>query len=102
MKSTDEKTEVKHYVIFSYTDCMYFSTSKGWTSFNEATIFTQLQRDSYELPISCSYWIEVVEDTPKPKNVVIDIYAGVANVRECPDDVWVEILYHDTENYLTE
>jgi hypothetical protein len=97
MKSSVEKTEpeVKHYVIFSYTDTMYFNTSHGWGTLKDATIFTQLQKDSYALPISCCYWMEVVENKEKVKTVVIDIYDGEPIVSQCPGGVEVQFVIHN-------
>jgi hypothetical protein len=95
MKSFIEKTGVKHYFLYCYTNDLYFSTAKGWVDKNEATIFTQLQRDSYEKPVECSYWQELEEDSPEVRVVIIDMYDGEPIITQCPDDVIVKIIVHN-------
>jgi hypothetical protein len=95
MKSSIETKEIKHYVIFSYTENGYLSSTGTWVEFENATIFTQLQRNSYALPINCCYWVEVTETDPKAKLVVIDVYDGEPIITTCPDDVIIKIFIHN-------
>jgi hypothetical protein len=95
MNSTLESKNIKHYLLYCYTNELYFSITKGWVDKNEATIFTQLQRDSYEKPVECSYWEELEENSPGARVVTIDMYDGEPVVSQCPDDVIVKIIVHN-------
>jgi len=95
MRLSAEKTDVKHYFLYCYTNELYFSTTKGWVDKNEATIFTQLQKDSYEKPVECSYWQEIEENSPEARVVIINIYDGEPVISQCPNDVIVKLVIHN-------
>jgi hypothetical protein len=95
MKPILEAKDVKQYLLYCYTNELYFSTSKGWVDKNEATVFTQLQRDSYEKPVECSYWQELEENSPEVRVVIIGIYDGEPIISQCPDDVIVKFIVHN-------